>query len=71
MVIISILHIFFKYFTKIIIYKKSIDKAIKILQARYEYAKKQKWIYNPLAYALYEVWRLADDNKEKKKGGAE
>lgn len=38
--------------------------AIKLLEAEYEKAKKLEWVHNPLAYALYQVWKMAD-----KKGG--
>ena len=33
---------------------------IKMLKAEYEKAKLLKWVNNPLAYALYQVWKLAD-----------
>lgn len=37
-----------------------IDEAIKMLKAEYEKALKQERIYNPLAYALHQVWKKAD-----------
>lgn len=40
--------------------------AIKLLETEYEKAKKLEWVRNPLAYALYKVWKKADE-----KGGAE
>lgn len=45
----------------------TIDKAIKLLEEEYERAKKLDWVRNPLAYALYKVWKMADTEK----GGAE
>lgn len=43
----------------------TLDKAITMLKARYEWAKEQSWIYNPLAYALYEVWHKTDGERKK------
>ena len=42
-----------------------IEAAIKKLRAEYERAKNLEFVRNPLAYALYQVWKLAD-----KDGGA-
>ena len=41
----------------------TIEKAIKMLEEEYEFAKKQGWIKKPLAYALYEVWKRVDAMK--------
>ena len=42
--------------------------AIKLLEAEYERAKQLEFVYNPLAYALYQVWKIADmDMKTTKK----
>ena len=38
----------------------TLEKAIELLRSEYEYAKRQKWIKNPLAYALFQVWKIAD-----------
>lgn len=43
-----------------------LQTAIKLLETEYEKAKKLEWVHNPLAYALYQVWKKADS-----KGGAE
>lgn len=43
-----------------------LQTAIKLLETEYEKAKKLEWVHNPLAYALYQVWKEADS-----KGGAE
>lgn len=37
-----------------------IETAIKKLRAEYERAKNLTFVRNPLAYALYQVWKLAD-----------
>ena len=38
----------------------TLEDAIEILKTEYEKAKNQKWIINPLAYALHQVWKKAD-----------
>lgn len=38
----------------------TLDIAINMLKVEYEKALKQERIHNPLAYALYQVWRKAD-----------
>ena len=42
----------------------TLEKAIKLLEKEYERARGLVFVRNPLAYALYQVWRLAD--KESK-----
>lgn len=37
-----------------------LETAIKLLKVHYEAAKKLEWVHNPVAYALYQVWRMAD-----------
>lgn len=44
-------------------------RAIKLLESEYKKAKTQEWIYNPLAFALYQVWRKADADHPTEKGG--
>ena len=39
----------------------TLEKALKLVQEKYERAKKVEYIHNPLAYALYKVWRMADE----------
>lgn len=41
----------------------TLKKAIKMLEAEYERAKKLEWVHNPLAYALYQVWKKADERR--------
>ena len=38
----------------------TLEKAKELLEEEYERAKKLEWVENPLAYALYHVWRTAD-----------
>ena len=41
----------------------TLDKAIKLIETEYEKAKKLEWVHNPLAYALYKVWKMVDREK--------
>lgn len=41
-------------------YEMTLQKAIKLLEAEYEKAKNLSFVRNKLAYALYQVWRIAD-----------
>ena len=41
----------------------TIEKAIKMLEAEYERAKNLEWVNNPLAYALYQVWKKVDERR--------
>jgi hypothetical protein len=43
----------------------TLEKAIKMLKAEYGRAKTKLWIRNPLAYALYQVWKVADREQPK------
>lgn len=38
----------------------TIEKAIKLLTKEYERAKRLSFVRNPVAYALYQVWKMAD-----------
>ena len=38
----------------------TLQKAIKLLEVEYEKAKKAPFVRNPLAYALYKVWKTAN-----------
>ena len=42
----------------------TLEKAIEMLKAEYEEAKKQEWVLNPLAYALYHTWRQVDERRK-------
>lgn len=44
----------------------NINKAIMMLEAEYELAKQQERINDPVAYALYQVWKKADEDRMRK-----
>ena len=39
----------------------TLAKAINLLIDEYERAQRQEHIHNPIAYALYQVWKKADE----------
>lgn len=41
-----------------------LQTAIKRLEVEYEKAKRLEWVHNPLAYALYQVWKMADGERK-------
>lgn len=44
----------------------TIEQSIELLKTEYERAKRLDYIRNPLAYTLYQVWRVADEKGAKK-----
>lgn len=38
----------------------SIEEAIALIRSKYEDNKGKKWVQNPVAYTLYEVWKIVD-----------
>lgn len=38
----------------------SLEDAIELIRSKYEDNKDKKWVKNPVAYTLYEVWRISD-----------
>lgn len=38
----------------------TIEDAISLIRAKYEENVTKKWIRNPVAYTLYEVWKIVD-----------
>lgn len=48
----------------------TLEKAKKLLEEEYERAKMLEWVHDPLAYALYQVWKKADTRKEREGNGA-
>ena len=40
------------------------DRAIQILRDLFEYACQQEWIRKPLAWALYQTWKVVDNERE-------
>ena len=45
----------------------TLEGAIKCLKLEFEFAKLRPYIKNPLAYALYQVWKAADREERSKK----
>jgi hypothetical protein len=43
----------------------TLEKAIELLKAEYEEAKKQSFVIKPLAYALYHTWKKVDEKLNK------
>ena len=43
----------------------TIEKAIKMVEKAYEEAKGLDYVRNPLAFALYKVWKIADSQPPK------
>ena len=46
-------------------FNKGLDRAKKLLDKEYEKAKTLEYVHNPLAYALFNVWRKADRESRK------
>lgn len=38
----------------------TLQKAIRLLEKEYEKAKNLTFVRNPLAYAIYQIWRIAE-----------
>ena len=38
----------------------SIEKAVRLIKEEYERAKSMEFVRNPIAWALYQVWKKAD-----------
>jgi hypothetical protein len=45
----------------------TLEKAKKLIDEEYERAKRLEYVNDPLAYALYQVWKKAD--KERNENG--
>ncbi len=43
----------------------TLERAIELLKMEYVWVEQQSWIKNPLAYALHQVWKLADKRCSK------
>lgn len=41
----------------------TLEKAIQLLRLEFKKAKSLKWVHNPLAYALYQVWKKAENRR--------
>ena len=46
----------------------TLEKALKLVQDNYNAAQKLDYIRNPLAFALYKVWKIADMQPKTNKG---
>ena len=44
----------------------TLEKAIEQLRITYEQAERLSWVQNKTAWALYQVWRIADAKPSKK-----
>ena len=44
----------------------TLEEAKQLLDVEYERAKRLDYVVNPLAYALYQVWKKADKAKRRK-----
>ena len=47
----------------------TIEKAIERLREEYEKARENPYVNDPVAYALYHVWKEADKSSEKRSTG--
>ena len=45
----------------------TLEEAIELLKKEYERAKWKEYVKNPLAFALYSVWKKVDSMKGKRK----
>ncbi len=43
----------------------TLERVIELLREEYEKAKQYEYVKNPLAYALYQVWLIADGRRIK------
>ena len=42
------------------------EKAVKLLEEKYEQAQKTEYVQYPLAWALYQVWKEVNSMKDEK-----
>lgn len=49
------------------VYLMELDKAVCLLTEEYEKAKKLEYVRNPLAWALYRVWKKADTERAEER----
>ena len=45
----------------------TLKKAIELLELEYERAKEMRYVQKPLAWALFQVWRKADNTEKERK----
>lgn len=44
----------------------TLKKALKLVEEKYEEAQKSSYIRKPLAWALFKVWRMADQAEKER-----
>ena len=44
----------------------TLEKAVNLLVAEYERALQLEYVRNPIAFALYHVWKMADRERKDK-----
>lgn len=44
----------------------TLEKAVKLLEEKYEQAQKMEYVQKPLAWALYQTWKEVDSMKDEK-----
>ena len=49
-----------------IVDKSGLDRVVKMLEVEYEKAKNYDYVKNPLAFALYAVWKKIDKEGKKR-----
>lgn len=45
--------------------RMTIGKALELVAREYDKAKAQEWIHNPVAWALYIIWKIADTEEKQ------
>lgn len=48
----------------------TLEKAIELLKAEYERAKKLEYVHKPLAWALFQVWKKVDAKEKEVRDNA-
>lgn len=44
----------------------TLEKAVNLLEEKYEQARKMEYVQKPLAWALFQTWKEVDSKKEEK-----
>ena len=44
----------------------TLEEAIHLLESEYEQAKRLDFVINPIAYALYQVWKKVDRKRKNR-----
>ena len=44
-------------------HKRDLDKVMNLIEREYEKATKLEYVHKPLAYALYQVWKIVDEGR--------